>query len=185
MKISEKTKDVLENIGLILTIGFFCFVCWLCQGCKSYRMVEVQVHDTLVVRDSVGIVDTVIQTRVEKQIVENNYFHEVSKDYAVGMAHPELGLRVDTVKIYEKEIWDRSSQKEVVDSLVRALERYRERDSVAKTNESRIEEKVIEKPLTMQQRAMMMLGQLFFYLIVIAVVAATTYWIINKCRGKK
>ena len=73
-----------------------------------------------------------------------------------------------------------NSDKAVLDSLVKALERYEKKDSVKSNNDSRIETKTIEKPLTMQQKFLMFLGQLFFFALIALGVGYATYLVIRK-----
>lgn len=185
MKLDKRTREIFEDVWLVIFIGFVVVLCWLCQGCKTYHVVEVEVHDTLVVKDSVNITDTVIQTRIEKQIVEKEIYKDRTQDYTFGKMNAELGLRVDTVRIFEKVYIRQNSEKEALDSLVKALSYYKTKDSLSTHNAGKKEKDIIEKPLTFQQKMLMMLGEVFFYLMVIASVGTAAYLILRKCSRKE
>lgn len=185
MKFDKSKKEILEDVFLIIFIMFIVILCWLCQGCKTYHVVELEVHDTLVVRDSINVTDTVVHTRVEKEIIENNTYHEVTSDYAFGKFIKDLGYRVDTVKRVEKIIVDNNTYKSVVDSLMKALSYYNKKDSLSTHNQGKTEKDIIEKPLTLYQNIIMAFGEVFFYIIVIALVGTAAYFTLKKCSKKK
>lgn len=166
--------------AFVLT-AIFALLCFLLASCKTvYRDVEVIKRDTLVVKDSVKVADTITQVRVEREIIEKEVYKDRTQDYTFGKMNAEIGLRVDTVRIYEKVYMKNNSDKAVLDSLVKALERYEKKDSVKSNNDSRIETKTIEKPLTMQQKFLMFLGQLFFFALIALGVGYATYLVIRK-----
>jgi len=182
----KETKENIESIAIFIIIGAFVVMMSLLFGsCRTlYVDKEHVITDTLVVRDSVNITDTVVRVRTEKEVVEHNYYHEISKDYSFGKMLEGMGIRVDTVKIIERITVGDSRYKEVADSLVRLLSYYEAKDSLSSHSESDKEKAVVEKGRTWSEKALMVLGHLFLYLLVIAIVAAATFLLIRKIKGK-
>ncbi|MCF0203374.1 MAG: hypothetical protein HUK08_08425, partial [Bacteroidaceae bacterium] len=128
-------------------------LCALClSGCRTYRTVEKVLTDTLIVRDSVYKADTVYQTRVEREIIEREIINEKMQDYRFGDINDIHGFRVDTVYIREVQRVYSSSQQSVIDSLNRVISERMGSQSVRKTAEKVIVEKVVEKSATLWQR---------------------------------